>query len=127
MPERTVLVVDDDANVRDTIRDILSLGGIQVEAMGPGPRVDELLDSGAVYLVVTDLNMPQMDGLEMLAKAQAAAKLVGRDIPVFVVTGAGGEGRAQDALDQGAAGYFPKPFDVDDFLDRILAALGEGG
>lgn len=127
MSERTVLVVDDDANVRETIRDILSLGGVQVEATGPGPRVDELLDSGLVFVVVTDLNMPQMDGLEMIAKTKAAAKQMGRDIPVFVVTGAGGEGRAQDAIAQGAAGFFPKPFDVDDFLDRILAALEEAG
>lgn len=125
MSERTVLVVDDDANVRETIRDILALGGIRVEAMGPCPRVDELLDSGTVALVVTDLNMPQMDGLQMLAKTKAAAKQVGRDIPVFVVTGAGSEGRAQDILDQGATGFFPKPFDVDVFLDRILAALEE--
>ncbi len=125
MSERLVLVVDDDKNVRETIRDVLFLEGIPVEAVEPGPEIEALLSKDRISLVVTDLNMPRMDGLELLSLVQSTEKTLGRTIPVFVVTGAGGEGRVQQALDKGAAGYFPKPFDLEEFLGAVQKALAE--
>ena len=123
MSEPSVLVVDDDKNVRETIRDVLSLGGIAVVAAGPDEDLPRLVREHGVRVVVTDLNMPQIDGLDLLLRVKALAGELGLEIPVFVVTGAGGEGRVEEALSMGASGFFPKPFDLEDFTARIRSEL----
>ncbi len=118
-----VLVVDDDANVRDTIRDLLTLEGIPVLAVGPDVDLDALLEREPIGVVVTDLNMPHVHGTEIVARVRRVAEARGVTIPVFVLTGAGGEGTLETTISEGAAGYFPKPFDIDVFTETIRSAL----
>lgn len=123
LPSPQVLVVDDDQNVRETIRDVLLLEDIPVVVLEPRPSVLERVRSGEFQLIITDLNMPEIDGLDLVRTAAEASKELGREIPVFVVTGVGGESRAQEAVALGAAGFFPKPFDLDTFLGEIQGTL----
>jgi CheY-like chemotaxis protein len=121
-----VLVVDDDANVRDTIRDLLALEEISARVVSPEEDVIGLLSQLPIRVVVTDLNMPGMDGVDLVERVKKECETLGYDIPVYVLTGAGGEGRLEQARMSGAAGTFPKPFDLDEFTDTLREALGQG-
>jgi len=123
LSEALVLVVDDDRNVRDTVRDVLAIEDIPVQACGPEEDILGMLRAGTLRVVVTDLNMPTRDGVELVQQIGELERELGREIPVFVITGAGGESRLQDALDRGARGAFPKPFDLDEFTGRIRQEL----
>lgn len=116
----TVIVVDDDANMRDTIVDILTMEGYPVEAFASARDVTARVGVGDVGLVVTDLNMPDLDGMGLIDQIRAA----GHRVPVVMLTGAGFEHRAEDALARGATACFAKPFDIDAFLRVVEKVLG---
>jgi two-component system C4-dicarboxylate transport response regulator DctD len=125
----TVLVVDDDNNIRQTLVDILSMEGYATEAFASAVGVSERAGRGDVGLVVTDINMPDVDGLELLEQIRAAERSHAVRVPVIVLTGAGSEAKADEARRKGAFACFPKPFDIVEFVStvaRALAARGDG-
>jgi two-component system response regulator AtoC len=114
-----VLVVDDDATVRFTLQEVIEARGHDVVALGAAADALEQLEGAD--LVVTDLVMPGMDGLELLRRIAAAAPRV----PVIMVTARGSERTAVEAMRAGAYDYLTKPFDVDALalvVDRALEA-----
>jgi len=117
---KTVLVVDDDDNIRDTIVDILHLEGYHAEAFTCAAGVVERVAAGDVVLVVTDLNMPDVDGMTLLQSVLVKTPTV----PVVMLTGAGFEERASEALAHGAFACFAKPFNIDEFLACVARAIG---
>lgn len=123
MVEPQVLVVDDDPNVRETIRDLLELEEIPVLVLGPTADVPGLLRQHPIRVVVTDLNMPERDGLEVIQLVTATSRELNREIPVYILTGAGGEARLEQALREGATRWFPKPFDLDQFTQALREVL----
>jgi CheY-like chemotaxis protein len=127
-PERTVptvLVVDDSAADRRLVGGLLERsGGLIVEYAKDGKEAIERFQSGVPDLTVTDLIMPEMDGLALVAAVKSEFPLV----PVVLMTARGNEEIALGALRAGAAGYVPKRIlaqDLASTVKRILAASRE--
>jgi len=118
-PLARVLVVDDDAGVRYTLREILASAGVEVDEAADGVEALGRLDARPASLVVTDLRMPRMDGMELLRRVQARAPAP----RVVVITAHGSERQAVDAMKAGAYDYFRKPFDNDELLAVVRRAL----
>jgi two-component system response regulator HydG len=114
-----VLVVDDDPGVRYTLREILASEGLVVEEAGDGAEALRRFEARPSPLVVTDLRMPGMDGMELL-RALAARAPAPR---VVVITAHGSERQAVEAMKAGAHDYFKKPFDVEELLAVVRRAV----
>ena len=114
-----VLVVDDDAGVRDVIEQALTGEGYTVHAVTDGREALASLQHQHPDLILLDVNMPNVDGWQVLEELRAAA---GRQTAVVVMTG-GYE--AQDrALSSGAQGFLGKPFELEDLLGTVEAHVG---
>src|SRR5436305_14736572 len=108
--ESDILVVDDSAAIRKILQRVLRQTGMAIRAIheaGDGHQALAVLADQAVDLVLTDINMPKMDGLQLLASLKASAQW--RNIPVVMITTEGGESKVSEALKLGAAGYVRKP------------------
>jgi two-component system, NtrC family, response regulator HydG len=118
-PAPRVLVVDDDAGVRYTIREILESEGLEVVEAGDGAAALAAFDAAPVPPVVTDLRMPRLDGMgllrELLTRTPAPR--------VVLITAHGSERQAVDAIKAGAFDYFKKPFETDELLAVIRRAV----
>jgi two-component system response regulator HydG len=115
-----VLVVDDDDGVRFTLRGILEDEGLEVIEASSGRAALDRLAEGKVELVISDLRMPELDGLGLLAELRAR----GHDGPRFIlITAHGSERHAVAAMQHGAYDYFKKPFDTDELLAVVRRAV----
>jgi DNA-binding NtrC family response regulator len=114
-----VLVVDDDPGVRYTLREILESDGIAVEEAADGAAALAAHEARPVPLVVTDLRMPGMDGMELLRRLSALP----RAPRVVVLTAHGSERQAVEAMKAGAYDYFRKPFEKDELLAVVRRAV----
>jgi two-component system response regulator HydG len=115
-----VVVVDDKLELAETLADGLSDRGYDARAIGHGGDALALIEAGAVDVLVTDLRMPEPDGMMLLA----AAHRYDPTLPVIVMTGYGAIDSAMEAIRRGAFHYLSKPFKVDElaaFVDRALA------
>jgi two-component system, NtrC family, response regulator HydG len=114
-----VLVVDDDAGVRYTLREILESSDAAVEEASDGQEAIEWLQQHRADLIITDLKMPRVDGMKLLER------LV--DVPhapkVIVLTAHGSERHAVRAMKLGAIDYFSKPFDADQVMRVVERAV----
>jgi two-component system chemotaxis response regulator CheY len=119
-----VLVVDDSAAIRKILTRVLRQTGMsigQIYEAGDGLEALELLKTRGVNLVLSDINMPKMDGLQMLAAMKNTPEW--RDIPVVMVTTEGGESKVGEAVKLGAAGYVRKPFTADQIKEKLVGIL----
>jgi DNA-binding NtrC family response regulator len=114
-----VLVVDDDPGVRYTLREILASDGIEVEEAADGAEALVRFDASPVPLVITDLRMPRMDGMELLGRLLARAPAP----RVVLITAHGSERQAVEAMKAGAWDYFRKPFENEELLAVVRRAL----
>ena len=123
--ELHVLIVDDSPAMRSFIRRVLDLCGLEVtlclEASN-GAEALRLLEDNWVDAVLTDINMPQMDGEELLRRMSVHEVL--RSIPVLVVSTDRTEGRIQKMLTLGAKGYVTKPFAPETLREELERSLG---
>lgn len=121
------LVVDDDPGVRYTLVGVLEDLDVEVLAAENGKQALALLEREIVDLVITDLRMPEIDGMQLLAELRRrseAGELAGPLGKIIMITAHGSERLAVDAMKAGAHDYFRKPFDVDELslvLERALA------
>jgi two-component system chemotaxis response regulator CheY len=122
-----VLIVDDSPAMRSFVRRVLDLSGLTVgkclEA-GNGREALDLLREEWVDVVLTDLNMPTMDGEQFVRCVEGDDSL--RTIPVLVVSTDRTEGRAQQLLTLGAKGYVTKPFLPETLREEVEKVLGVG-
>jgi CheY-like chemotaxis protein len=117
-----VLVVDDEPAARLLARSLLEKGGFEVEEAGDGVEALERLASmHRVAVVVADLNMPRLDGLELIWEMRASEEL--SRIPVIVVTGETDEVLETKLIEEGADDYIRKPLDPRLFLARVAATI----
>ncbi len=107
-PRARILVVDDEVQVVHIFQDLLTQQGYQVEACDNGDDAILKVTTGKFDLVLTDINLPGVDGLEVIRAAKAADK----DTCVILITGYASTTTAIDALRQGAYDYITKPFDL---------------
>ncbi|MDR0279002.1 MAG: sigma-54 dependent transcriptional regulator [Paucimonas sp.] len=116
-----VLLVEDDRSLRQALGDTLELGGFTYRAAGSAEEALEMVAAEAFSLVVSDVNMPGMDGHQLLARL----RLVQPQLPVLLMTAHAAVERAVDAIRQGAADYLVKPFEPRALLDLVARhALG---
>jgi two-component system response regulator FlrC len=122
MTQATVLIVEDDPSLREALCDTLELAGYAVAAAENGPAALDVLDREAVGMVVSDVQMPNMDGHTLLKRIRGRNP----DLPVVLMTAYGTVQKAVDAMRCGASDYLLKPFDADvlvDMVGRYLPAL----
>lgn len=126
--ESDVLVVDDSAAIRKILQRVLRQTGMSIRTIleaGDGQEALELLKSSKVDLVLTDINMPKMDGLQLLAALKNNAEW--RSIPVVMITTEGGETKVAEAVKLGATGYVRKPFTADQIKEKLAGILEPAG
>ena len=122
--ESDILVVDDSAAIRKILQRVLRQTGMAIRDIheaGDGQEALAFLAVKRVDLVLTDINMPKMDGLQMLASLKASPQL--HNIPVVMITTEGGETKVAEAVKLGAAGYVRKPFTADQIKEKLAAIL----
>ncbi len=119
-----ILIVDDSQTMRKIIQKSVVLSGFELGECwqaGNGREALEMLGSRTINLILADLNMPVMNGLEMLRELQRDEKR--RGIPVVLITTEGSEKRLEEGRALGIKGYIQKPFhpeEIRDVLSRIL-------
>jgi two-component system chemotaxis response regulator CheY len=119
-----VLVVDDSAAIRKILQRVLRQTGMAISNIyeaGDGHEALGVLNSQPVNLVLTDINMPKMDGLQLLAAIKARPDW--HNLPVVMITTEGGEAKVAEALRLGAAGYVRKPFTADQIKEKLAGIL----
>lgn len=117
-----ILTVDDSASIRMTTKIALTNAGYQVTEAVDGRDGLTKATSGAFDLIVTDLNMPNMNGIEMIKALRGSPKHAGTPI-IFLTTESDGEIKAQ-AKAAGATGWITKPFDSDQLVKIARKVLG---
>jgi len=121
MDKIVFLVVDDEAVIRDGIKRVLEGDQFEVETCSSGYKAIEQLQKKDYGLVITDLKMPGMDGIEVLK----AVKALQADIPVILITGYASVDTAVEAMKNGASDYISKPFSPDLLLEKVKNALNQ--
>src|SRR5712691_9645101 len=116
-----VLVVDDEASIRDLLAKTLALAEYDVDVAPDGRTALERMRLYPYDLLIADLKMPGMDGLSVIREA----KRYKADLPVIIITGCSTESSAIEAVNLGVAGYLTKPFRVPQVLAAAAKALGE--
>ena len=115
-----VLVVDDEAGIRDLLSKTLALAEYDVDTAPDGTTALDRMRAIAYDLLIADLRMPGMDGLTLIRQA----KRINADLPVIIITGFSTESSAIEAVNLGVAGYLTKPFRVPQVLAAASKALG---
>ena len=117
----SVLVVDDNPDNVNILKKILAREGYAVSSATSGPEALKIIQDAEVDVLVTDMSMPEMDGITLLKKAKALKK----NLPVIIITAFGEWGPYAEALREGAADFLSKPFKVDEILKVIRRVLQE--
>ena len=117
-PADHILVVDDDPEIRHLLRQYLEKNGYQVTAVGEGGGMWMALERSRVDLIVLDLMLPGVDGLELCRDLRARSK-----VPVIMLTARGDEMDRVLGLEMGADDYLAKPFSARELLARIKTVL----
>jgi two-component system KDP operon response regulator KdpE len=113
-----VLVVDDEAQITRVLRRSLTSHGYEVQVAADGAAALQVFSDWPPEIVLTDLAMPNVDGLDLCRKLRAVSQ-----VPIIVLSAKGEETAKVEALDAGADDYLTKPFGMDELLARIRAAL----
>jgi two-component system KDP operon response regulator KdpE len=117
-----VLVVDDEPQITRVLKTVLSSQGYQVRTAAEGELALSNLADWHPELVITDLYMPRMNGIELCRRIRAVS-----NVPIIVLSVKGEERTKVEALDSGADDYVTKPFGADELLARVRAALRRRG
>ncbi len=111
----TILIIDDEKAIRKTLTEILSFEGYKIDEASDGEEGLKKFTDKSYDLVLCDIKMPKLDGIEFLEKA----KLINADVPVIMISGHGNIDTAVEAVKKGAFDYISKPPD----LNRLLITL----
>src|SRR5262245_41255466 len=123
MPKSRILVIDDEAAIRDSLRMTLEYAGYDFTGAATGQAGLELAEREAPDLVLLDIKMPGMDGMEVLSRLRSMSE----SVPVVMISGHGTTSTAVDAIKRGAIDFLDKPFEsTDRLLVTISNALEQG-
>lgn len=112
---KTVLTVDDSDYMREIVSQSLELGDFEVLQAINGVEALDVFKKNTVDLIVTDINMPEMDGITLITEIRK----INDDVPILVLTTESGESLKKEALNAGADGWIVKPFQPAKFLSMI--------
>jgi two-component system chemotaxis response regulator CheY len=119
-----VLIVDDSAAIRKILQRVLRQTDLplgQIWEASDGLEGMRMLAENSVGLIFSDINMPTMDGIEMLASIKGNAAL--KAIPIIMITTEGSQEKVMQALKLGASGYVRKPFTPDQIKDKLAGLV----
>jgi two-component system chemotaxis response regulator CheY len=119
-----VLIVDDSAAIRKILQRVLRQTDLplgEIKEAGDGTEAVEILKDRTFGLILSDINMPQMDGLQLLARIKEMEHL--KNVPVIMITTEGGQGKVLEAVQLGAVGYVRKPFTADQIKEKLAALI----
>jgi excisionase family DNA binding protein len=119
-PRPRILVVDDEASIRDLLSKALALADYDVDTAPDGQTALGRLRSGRYDLLITDLKMPGMDGLTLIREARQLTPA----LPVVIITAYSTEASAIEAINLGVSGYLTKPFRITNVFSTAARALG---
>lgn len=114
-----ILIIDDERSIRNTLKDILSYENYQVSLAENGMVAIKMVTANEFDVILCDIKMPEMDGLEVLEKLQEIAF----DVPVIMISGHGNIDTAVEAIKKGAFDFIEKPLDLNRILITIKNAL----
>ena len=117
-----VLVVDDEPQITRVLKTVLSSQGYDVRTAAEGESALANFKEWSPELVITDLYMPHMDGVELCRRIRELSS-----VPIIVLSVKGEERTKVEALDSGADDYVTKPFGIDELMARVRAALRRSG
>lgn len=123
MENPSILVVDDELLIRDLLYDFFHDQGWDITVAENGKKALDIMQEKQFDVVLTDLRMPSMDGMELTSQVQQDYP----DIPVVIMTGYPSVDSAVAALRIRVADYITKPFNVNDLFKRVLAHLPKEG
>lgn len=124
MREVTTLIVDDSAVMRKIVERSLRQAGLEslvVHEAGNGNEALKVLETQSVDLILSDINMPAMDGLELVR--QISARNLAPGVPVVMITTESSEEHVKEAIAAGARGYICKPFTAEQVKQRVLSLV----
>jgi two-component system chemotaxis response regulator CheY len=113
----SILAVDDSASIRQAIKIALTSEGYAVSEAGDGAEGLAKAGSAAFDLIITDLNMPVMDGVALIRALRAGPKH--RSVPILMLTTESDAGKKADGKSAGATGWLVKPFDPAKLIDVV--------
>jgi two-component system, chemotaxis family, chemotaxis protein CheY len=119
-----VLIVDDSAAIRKILHRVLMQAEVplgQVFEADDGLQALELLKTQSVNLILSDINMPNMDGIQLLGQIKANAAW--RNMPVIMITTEGSQAKVMEAVQLGAAGYVRKPFTAEQIKEKLVGLI----
>lgn len=119
-----VLIVDDSAAIRKILQRVLVQADVALGSVyeaSDGQEAIAKLKQSNVSLILADVNMPNMDGLELLGRLKA--NQAWKDVPVLMVTTEGSQNKVMQALQLGANGYLRKPFTADQIKEKLVGIL----
>jgi two-component system chemotaxis response regulator CheY len=119
-----VLIVDDSAAIRKILHRVLVQADVplgKVHEASDGNEALEKLKGEKVGLILSDINMPNMDGIEFLTRIKADE--AHKHVPVLMVTTEGSQAKVMQALELGAAGYVKKPFTADQIKEKLAGII----
>jgi two-component system chemotaxis response regulator CheY len=119
-----VLIVDDSAAIRKILVRVLSQTDLpikQVHEANDGSEALKIVEANDVSLILSDINMPNVDGIELLTRLRASAKW--KDLSVVMITTEGSQAKVMEAVQLGAKGYVRKPFTAEQIKEKVLACL----
>ncbi|SCY34434.1 response regulator [Desulfoluna spongiiphila] len=118
---QTILTVDDSASVRQMVGFTLKNAGYEVVEAVDGRDGVAKLSAGGINMIITDLNMPGMDGIELIRKARAMAQY--KFIPIILLTTESQDDKKKEGKKAGATGWIIKPFKPEQLLGVVKKVL----
>jgi two-component system chemotaxis response regulator CheY len=119
-----VLIVDDSAAIRKILQRVLRQTDLplgEIKEAGDGTEAVEILQNSRFGLILSDINMPKMDGLQLLARIKEMPHV--KDVPVIMITTEGGQGKVMEAVQLGATGYVRKPFTAEQIKEKLTGLV----
>lgn len=119
-----VLIVDDSSAIRKILQRVLMQAEVpigQVFEAGDGAQAIDILKQNEVGLILSDINMPNMDGLQLLSVLKAAPEF--KQVPVVMITTEGAQAKVMEAVNLGAVGYVRKPFTAEQIKEKLVGLI----
>ena len=113
-----ILVVDDEPQITRVLRTALTAQGYEIRVANDGEMALEIMKDWAPHLIITDLSMPQLDGVQLCRRVRSTSQ-----VPILVLSVRDQERQKIEALDAGADDYVTKPFSMNELLARVRANL----